>query len=447
MWTARLRRLTPGILPVIGCYVLAAAAAAQAPAADAASQIPQRSVLASFILVAAPLLLLQTMLIAGLLVQVRRLRRVERELRESEKRYALATVAGAAGVWDWNLETGDIYVDPELKALLGYANDEIPNRATDWGAKVHPEDAGVTFARATDCIEGRAEGYEVEHRMVHKDGTIRWFLTRGTVIRHPNGTPHRMIGTGTDITARRRAEHALSENQAALRTSYEQIKDLAGRLITVQEAERTRIARDLHDDVSQQLAGLSISLSGLKQRLRTAYDDDDLQESLTMLQQRTYSLAANIRGLSHDLHPGVLQHAGLVPALKDHCGEFERRQNIALLFHADDDLGTIDPHTALCFYRVAQEALTNVARHARASRVHVRLTRADDEIELCVEDNGVGFDSTRDRRQARGLGLRSIDERVRIAKGTLILDSHPDRGTALRVQIPVRGGALGIARV
>jgi PAS domain S-box-containing protein len=142
-------------------------------------------------------------------------RRVEAALRDSRERYALATAAGNVGVWDWNLETNEIYVDPALKALLGYQDHEIRNHLDDWGRRVHPDDVPAVMERVEAHIQGKSPFYEVEHRMVHRDGSLRWFLARGSAVRK-DGRPVRVVGTDTDITARKKSEQDLHEAQADL---------------------------------------------------------------------------------------------------------------------------------------------------------------------------------------------------------------------------------------
>ena len=210
----------------------------------------------------------------------------EDALRESQQRYAMATTAGALGVWDWNFQTNELYVDPTLKSLLGFEDEEITNRPEDWGSRVHPQDLPVAGAHVKACIDGHTDVYEVEHRMLHKDGSSKWFLSRGSAKRGADGTLHRLVGTKVDITERKLAGEAIRESEAALQASNREIRHLAGSLITAQDAERARIARDLHDDVSQQLAALSIALSGLKRRVWAASQDEDLQTGLSSIQQR-----------------------------------------------------------------------------------------------------------------------------------------------------------------
>jgi PAS domain S-box-containing protein len=143
-------------------------------------------------------------------------RKTEQALRDGHSRYGLATIAGSVGVWDWNLVTNAIYVDPSLKNILGFADHEIANHLDDWGLRVHPDDGERVMAAAQAHIEGRTQAFEAAHRVLHRDGSIRWFLARGAVVNRQDGRPIRMIGTDTDITAQKDAEQALEEAKAEL---------------------------------------------------------------------------------------------------------------------------------------------------------------------------------------------------------------------------------------
>jgi two-component system sensor histidine kinase UhpB len=167
---------------------------------------------------------------------------------------------------------------------------------------------------------------------------------------------------------------------------------------------------------------------------------DEAQQEVTRLQQQTIVLSEAIRHLSHELHPGVLQHAGLVAALQGNCAEFGRQHGIDLTFHADAGLEEISADVALCLYRVAQEALHNIAQHAGARRAEVALIHRDDILELRIADDGQGFDLEVARRRG-GLGLISIDERVRLVQGYMWIVTEPQRGTELRVWVPLYAGA------
>jgi signal transduction histidine kinase len=260
-------------------------------------------------------------------------------------------------------------------------------------------------------------------------------------MREPRREDARLVNVIAAVTAqldlvmeRKRAEQARREHEAVLQASYERIQDLAGKLIAAQEAERSRIARELHDDVNQQVAGVSIALSHLKRRVHDG-GTAAVQEELTRLQQRTIDLAHVIRSLSHELHPGVLQHAGLVAALQGHCAEFGRQHALAVTLSADD-LGAIPPDVALCLYRVAQEALHNIAAHAGARQAHVALRRTAGGLELTITDDGQGFDLA-EAQSRGGLGLISLDERVRLVGGSVRINTQLQHGTELQVEIPL----------
>jgi PAS domain S-box-containing protein len=364
-------------------------------------------------------------ILLGALVQERR--NTEMALRDSQHRYSLATAAGAAGVWDWNVKTGELYLDPAVKALLGFEDDEIQNTMEGWTQCMHPDDVEPVLELVQAHLTGASPSLEAEHRAFHKDGSIRWFLCRGVVVERIEGVPVRMMGTDTDITERKLAERELHERN-------ERIRELAGRLISAQEEERRRIARDLHDDLNQKVAALSIEISNVKHHLPTS--SGGLAEKLTNLQARTAELVRDIRKLSHEIHPATLDHAGLVPALTSFAAELNRLEGIEVNLAMPAAPARIPPPIATCIYRVAQESIRNVIRHSGAKRVALALSVEDDVVTFFVQDEGRGFDVTR-MKEHGGLGLISIEERVRLVNGRLEVRSRPGGGTFLSVQVPL----------
>jgi two-component system, NarL family, sensor histidine kinase UhpB len=212
-------------------------------------------------------------------------------------------------------------------------------------------------------------------------------------------------------------------------------RDLAGRLIASQEAERTRIARDLHDDACQEVAGVAVDISNLLHPRDIR--DPAVQQALMSVQNRVAAVAESLRLLSHDLHPSVLQHIGLVAALEAHCAEVERHYDVQVRFSTEGDVEPAAPPVALSLFRITQEALRNAARHGHARHASVVLTRSDHALALSVTDDGEGFDTA---RRNGGLGLVSIEERARLVKGRVTIRSRPKRGTTIAVSIPVTGG-------
>jgi DNA-binding NarL/FixJ family response regulator/signal transduction histidine kinase len=231
--------------------------------------------------------------------------------------------------------------------------------------------------------------------------------------------------------------NALERHRAAhaARHSQEAIRSLAGRLLTAQEEERRRIAREIHDGVSQELAAQSIALSSAARRFPDA--GPGLQAELERLEARAGKLAEGLRHLSHELHPGILEHVGLVAALQSHCQEVEAEHGLTVRFHADGDLTVLRSDVALCLYRVVQEALRNVVKHGRARAARVALTREDGRVALAIDDDGQGFDPVAVCHRG-GLGLVTLDERVGLVGGRLRITRGASKGPRFGWRSPSR---------
>ena len=236
------------------------------------------------------------------------------------------------------------------------------------------------------------------------------------------------------IRERDRAALAVRTSEAALRDSYGRVRELAGKLIAAQEMERSRIARDMHDDLNQQLAALSISMSSIRRR---SLQTPDLHDAVGVLQERTATLIEQIRDFSHELHPGTLDHDALIPALRAHCADFARQHRLDVHFTAEAALAPLPRDVAVCLYRILQEGLRNIANHAGVRNASVSLKQTSERVELTITDYGHGFDPESGEAR-RGLGLLSIEERARLVGGTLTITTAPGSGTSLHVQLPTR---------
>ena len=226
--------------------------------------------------------------------------------------------------------------------------------------------------------------------------------------------------------------------QVAERTAAEQeIRALSERLINAQEQERTRIARDLHDDLSQQIAAISLSLGSVRRRLLGP--NLDAHTILEKVRDQLSQLSAHVRELSHELHPAVLDYCDVAAAVRGHCKEFSAVTGVNVSFSSSGSFEDVPQDATLCIYRVTQEALQNVAKHAAATSAEVRLERIGSTVCLTVSDRGVGFRS--ESRRSGGLGLLSIHERVRLVRGVVQVQSAPYHGTTLRACIPLKPAA------
>jgi signal transduction histidine kinase len=222
-----------------------------------------------------------------------------------------------------------------------------------------------------------------------------------------------------EIAERRRAEGAL--------------EDLAGRLIHAQEAERSRIGRELHDHVSQMLGVLAIKIDHLRMNQETT--PRRMASALDDLRRSTSEITEDVHRLSHRLHSSTLDYLGVVPALQKLVAEFTERYGIAIGFTHEPLPLPLSSDVALCLYRVAEESLTNVAKHSQARSARLRLLADNDGIRLTIEDDGRGFDAAKQERKA-GLGFVSMHERLRVVHGTIRVDSAPSRGTTIDVWVP-----------
>jgi signal transduction histidine kinase len=235
-----------------------------------------------------------------------------------------------------------------------------------------------------------------------------------------------------DMTARRRAEKALRDNEAALQATNEEIRHLGGRLIAAQEDERRRIARELHDDLSQKLALLTMELDQLSQ---TTSDGDAPLGRLRRLTDQAGQIATDVHRLSYQLHPSKLEALGLVASIRSYCRDIETQHAVDVEFTHTDVPVTIPAEVSLCIFRVVQEALHNVVKHSLARSAFVRLSGTTDGLQLQIADSGVGF--TLDAQDGQGLGLVSMRERVHFLGGKLIIHSAPGNGTRIGVRVPL----------
>ncbi len=226
----------------------------------------------------------------------------------------------------------------------------------------------------------------------------------------------------------------LEERQRLLERHEGEISGLNERLMKAQEEERIRIAGELHDGVLQQITSLTIELATATLALPP---DSEPKAEVREVEKKLIQVGAEIRQLSHELHPAIMQESGLSTALCSYCEEFSNLRGIPISYKADNSVEELSPGAALCIYRIAQEALGNVAKHAKAKQVEVRLTRSDSRVCLVVSDDGVGFDPDESERSG-GLGLINMRERVRQLNGTFEFDSKPGRGTTVKAEVPFR---------
>lgn len=235
----------------------------------------------------------------------------------------------------------------------------------------------------------------------------------------------------------RASESSLKASQEELRRSREELRALAGQLLTAQEEERRRIARDLHDDVNQRLAMLAMDLRRIEKG--EAGDPRNIGEMVRSITGRLTAVSDDVRQMAYRFHPSILDDLGLMKGVRRLVDDFSASTGVEAVYVHHDPLTPVPTDLATCVYRIAQESLNNVARHAKATEVEVELICDEGMITLSVRDNGVGFDAGHASQGRERLGLLSMKERVRLVRGTLNVSSSPGRGTHIEVGVPLPG--------
>ncbi len=341
----------------------------------------------------------------------------EQVLRESEKRFRL--VADTAPVLIWMSGTD------KLRNFLNQGWLKFTNRTIEeelgegWVLGVHPEDVRRCVEIYSTSFDARVD-FEMEYRLRRFDGEYRWMVDYGVPRFESDGKFCGYIGSCVDITDRK--------------TFVETLHGLTGRLIRVQDEERTRIARELHDDFSQRLALLGISLGQLWKTLPESAIEE--RAKLEEMLRGTKELSSDLHSLSHQLHSSKLEHVGLVPALTSLCKEISEKYRLAVYFTKSDLNLKIPKDVALCLFRITQEALGNVVKHSQATGVHVELGANAGGVSLRIRDDGTGFD-TEHRKPEAGIGLIGMQERIRLIGGRFLLTSGPRQGTEILVEVPL----------
>jgi PAS domain S-box-containing protein len=370
-----------------------------------------------------------------------RLHRSEQRLRlfsENVIDYALILLDPDGKISGWN--TGG-------ERIFGYSEAEIVGRPfVDFCTPEAIERGGVDKDLSEAAAKGRSES---ERWLVRRDGSRFWARWVTTPMRDEHGSLLGFARVLRDDSQRKRAEEEKeafeAEEREFLRNevqstgeeldrSKEELRALAASLIKAQEEERCRIARELHDDLNQQLAVLGIRLSRVS---REPMDMEIVRAELRHLEHLAASLAEDLRRLSHQLHPSIIYHLGLPAALRSLVEEFQRSCSGTANFKAGEFPDELPPDVAAALYRITQEALRNVTKHAPAAPVGVLLVREPGGLRLTIEDKGPGFDPEAVRGQG-GLGIISMRERTQILGGNLLVQSAPGQGTRIEVRVPVK---------
>ena len=346
------------------------------------------------------------------------LRKAEVRLRESDARLRLAVKSSNVGLWDWDVSNHRVFFSPEWKSQLGYGVDELSDRLEEWVSRVHPNDKTRVLGHVEQHFQGSASAYEDEFRLQHRDGSYRWIYARAELLRDAAGIPQRMAGCHVDITERKHVEEALRDSAA-------RASKLQRRLIEVEESERRMIHRELHDRIGQDLATAKLNIE-LACSVPPAEVDKRLRAALELVQ----SAIETSRNLMGELRPPGLDDHGLGVALKIFAGTLEDRLQVTVRVR-NVDLDLRLPHLIeAALFRIAQEAINNVAKYANARTVEISFVQKLQEVRLMIVDDGCGFDVAQ-FSETGGYGLQIMRERAEAVAAELKVDSSPGRGTRI----------------
>jgi PAS domain S-box-containing protein len=353
----------------------------------------------------------------GMAADVTERKQAEEAKRENEERFRL--VANTAPVLIWMAGTNKlvIYVnDPWLKFTGQSLESQLGN---GWADGVHPDDLQRCLRTYEEAFD-RRERFRMEYRLRHHDGTYRWLADIGVPRFNPDRSFAGYIGSCIDITERKRAEQTLS--------------NVSRRLIEAQEQERTRIARELHDDINQRIALLTMELEEMKHHLLDP--DTEGMSRIQKIIKHTQEINKDVHAISHRLHSSQLEYLGIEAAAASFCRELSEQKKVIVDFAGRGVPGKVPNDVSLCLFRVLQEALHNAVKYSGVERFAVQLNGTSDEIHLTVLDSGIGFDPEA-AINGRGLGLISMQERVSLVKGTISIASNLMCGTEISVRVPV----------
>ena len=350
-------------------------------------------------------------------------KRAEEALRESEARFRLAAQAGKMYAYEWDVATDVAVRSEEYANILGLTGVPRCHTRQQFLSRVHPDDRDRFIAAVADLTPENPTT-QISYRVLRPDGAVIWLEKSGRAFFDAQGKMLRMIGIVADITERKLGEGALS--------------GVSRKLIEAQEQERIRIARDLHDDFGQRLALLTIKLEQLQQNSPDL--PAEVRSCIGELWKQTSEIAADIQSLSHELHSSRLEYLGIAAAMRAFCQEFGEQQKVEIGFKTRGLPTPVPPNVSLCLFRVLQEALHNSAKHSGVRRFEVQLRGTSDGIHLTVRDSGSGFDR-KAAKESRGLGLISMEERLKLLKGTLSIESQPQRGTTIHARVPLSSGS------
>jgi PAS domain S-box-containing protein len=361
----------------------------------------------------------------------RRRRRAEEALQLSNERFGLAARVTTDVIYDWETSSSHIWWSDGFYSLFGYARQEVESTRDFWIRHLHPDEQENVVNSLRQAVAGTGDTWSCEYRFRRKDGAYASIQDKACVLRNPSGLATRVIGGMSDVTERKEAHERIEQSRRQLRA-------LSARLESLREEERTRISREVHDELGQLLTALKMDLRWIEKRIGERENDPAL---LPVLEKAVEAgevadrAMSTVQKISSELRPGTLDNLGLTAALRHEAAKFQEHTGIACAMRLPEDSPELPQAVATAVFRIFQETLTNVARHAGASQVQAALRVEADQLVLEVRDNGRGI-SPEALDSPKSLGLLGMKERAAVLGGKLLVERFPAGGTVVTFQVP-----------
>jgi PAS domain S-box-containing protein len=352
----------------------------------------------------------------ALLMQRARKRKAEAVLSESEKRFRLMADTTPAIVWICDAQGKITYLNERRIAFTG--PDSKEGYGDTWAAYVHPDDLKNVLDTVSEALRNH-QSFSMEYRLRRSDGVYRWMFDVASPRLNGDGSFGGFIGSAIDTTDQKLAQQAL--------------ENVSGQLIEAQEKERSRIARDLHDDICQRLALLSMELGQVNRSSNGS--PETMKKSLEDIRKHCSEIAGDVQALSHQLHSSKLDYLGIVSAMRGFCTELSKQHELNIEFSERNVPAQLPKDVSLCLFRIAQEALHNAVKYSGVSQFTVDLSGVEGAVQLMISDAGAGFD-VEEAKKNRGLGLLSMQERIHLVHGTFSVESRRGHGTRIIAAVP-----------
>ncbi len=359
-------------------------------------------------------------LMGGQAVSIPDKSKLEKELHKVQQRLWTLSRATSDAIWEWDMQTGQIFRNETLMEMIGYQVDN--SRGLSWWLRrVHPEDRNRVADKVKEATDNLQQSWQDSYRFKCSDGHYKYIQDRGFVV-YENGLPVKMIGSLQDISAVKELETRLNDERLQLQ------KSISETVIEVAENERTRIGHELHDNVNQILSTAKLFVD----MIATSSPDQQVLKD----KSNDYLAMAieEIRKLSRDLVAPQLKEEKLVDSIRLLVEDIEMAQEMEIRFSPSPDAEKLSQGKKVTLFRIVQEQLKNIIKHSQASRTDINLDYTGDSIRLRIVDNGQGFDP---RQTHRGIGLSNIYERTKFYNGTVDVDAAPGRGCSITVTIPL----------